>query len=214
MLISGGHTLLILATSPTRFQILAGNNIDLSIGRAFDKTAKLLGVPWGERGPGAALEAYCHEEDTGDGLPGSFPRPAFTVPMPGRLHLSYAGLYSQVDLAVKARGGILRDAERKTLARAFQHAAIAQLEEKLLLALNWCRRKEMNVRHVVVSGGVASNAVLRARSCTIFACRTLRHTKRRTGSLMQFQSHEQTKQSSCIRHHHFARVRLDGAEFL
>lgn len=49
------------------------------------------------------------------------------------------------------------------LARAFQTAAVAQLEEKLTLGLKWCAQKGVQVRHVVVSGGVASNNFLRTR---------------------------------------------------
>src|ERR1700692_3524527 len=55
LLISGGHTLLLLANSLTSFQILA-TTADTSIGRAFDKAARALGLSWGTRGPGAALE--------------------------------------------------------------------------------------------------------------------------------------------------------------
>jgi N6-L-threonylcarbamoyladenine synthase len=160
LLISGGHTLLILATSPTSFKILAGDKTDMSIGRAFDKTTRLLGIPWGARGPGASLEAYVREHAAED-LPAI--EPPLTVSLPRQLFLGFAGLFSQVDRFVLARGGVLEEQERRALARAFQDVAIRQLEEKLLLALRWCDGEGTRVRHVVVSGGVASNALLRER---------------------------------------------------
>jgi len=49
------------------------------------------------------------------------------------------------------------------LARAFQTAAVGQLEEKILLALKWCEMKDIMVQEIVVSGGVASNKFLRER---------------------------------------------------
>jgi N6-L-threonylcarbamoyladenine synthase len=52
---------------------------------------------------------------------------------------------------------------KRALARDFQIAAVAHLEEKLLLGLNYCRNENIPVRSVVVSGGVASNEFLRER---------------------------------------------------
>lgn len=54
-------------------------------------------------------------------------------------------------------------ATRIALAQAFQTAAVVHLEDKLLLALNWCLERKIDVRNVVVSGGVASNQFLRTR---------------------------------------------------
>ena len=53
--------------------------------------------------------------------------------------------------------------QKLALARAFQEAAVAQLEEKLSLALNQCFAEGVHVKHLVVSGGVASNNFLRDR---------------------------------------------------
>ena len=52
---------------------------------------------------------------------------------------------------------------KRALARAFQTAAVGQLEEKLSLALKWCEMKDIVVQDIVVSGGVASNKFLRER---------------------------------------------------
>ena len=52
---------------------------------------------------------------------------------------------------------------KQAIARTFQTAAFAQLEEKLGLGLRWCRSNGINVQQVVISGGVASNLYLRQR---------------------------------------------------
>jgi N6-L-threonylcarbamoyladenine synthase len=163
LLISGGHTLLLLASSETKFRILAGQDVDLSIGRAFDKTSRLLDIRWGDKGPGAALEALAATAT--ELLDDSNFDPSFGVPVPGRLKFSYAGLYSQVGHAVAAAGGLstLSESQKAIVARNFQRAAVEQLEEKVLLGLAACGREGQAIKHIVVSGGVASNTFLRER---------------------------------------------------
>jgi N6-L-threonylcarbamoyladenine synthase len=164
LLISGGHTLLLLAKSVSSFETLA-TTADQSIGQTFDKVSRLLGLSWGDRGLGAALEQFCAEdvnkgnEDDMDHI-GPFPGP-----MHGQLAFSYSGLHSSVERYIHSRGGLasLSLPARHALARAFQHAAVLQLQEKLILALHWCKQRGIGIRHVVVSGGVASNAFLRQR---------------------------------------------------
>jgi N6-L-threonylcarbamoyladenine synthase len=162
ILISGGHTLLILATSLTNFRILA-TTVDESIGRVFDKVSRMLCLKWTDLGPGAALEQFC-AEDNEEGIEGSEP-PLMPQSMPSQLAFSYAGLHSAVERYIFNRGGVqnLDTQSRRALGRAFQAAAVAQLEEKLALGLKWCEHKGIKVEHVVVSGGVASNKFLRDR---------------------------------------------------
>ncbi|KAG1803401.1 glycoprotease family-domain-containing protein [Suillus subaureus] len=142
LLISGGHTLLLLASSPTSFQILA-TTADASIGRAFDKAARALGLSWGTRGPGAALEELCRM--TNDELESLPDIPPFTT-----------ATFLSVDEP-------LSSSHKIALARAFQTAAARQLCAKLTLSLQNLELKGVNVRDVVVSGGVASNIFLRER---------------------------------------------------
>lgn len=152
---------MLLANSLTSFRILA-TTADESIGRAFDKVSRMLSIPWSGLGPGAALERFCSTADTGSELPEvcSLPRP-----MHGKLAFSYSGLHSSVERFIASRNGVQNlDLQTKlALACAFQKAAIGQLEEKLTLGLKWCTQNGVQVRHVVVSGGVASNSFLRAR---------------------------------------------------
>jgi N6-L-threonylcarbamoyladenine synthase len=167
LLISGGHTLLLLARSKTSFYTLA-TTVDESIGNVFDKVAHILSIPWEGLGPGAALERFCstHTDE---------PLPEIHPPLPqasrSKLTFSFTGLHSSVERFVTARDGTLDHPTKLALARAFQTAAIGHLEEKVLLGLIWCRQKGVDVRHVVVSGGVASNQFLRHRSVR-FICQT------------------------------------------
>ncbi|KAF8160978.1 Gcp-like domain-containing protein [Crassisporium funariophilum] len=165
LLVSGGHTLLLLAKSLQSFQVLATTQ-DESIGRSFDKVSKLLDLKWTKLGPGDALEKFCAEDPQLD-LPSI---PPFPRPLVGQLEFSFASLHSHAKLFIERQGGSagIDILTKKALARAFQAAAVAHLEEKLLLGLNWCRIRNIPVRDIVVSGGVASNNYLRERYVTYF----------------------------------------------
>lgn len=160
LLISGGHTLLLLATSVNSFQILATTR-DESIGRSFDKVSKLLELKWTDLGPGDALEKFC-EEDPEMECPTIPPLPR---PLTGQLAYSFSAYHSHVKafIAEQEQQGYLQLPMKKAIARAFQTAVVAHLEEKLILGLVLCRERNMLVRDVVVSGGVASNKFLRHR---------------------------------------------------
>lgn len=90
-----------------------------------------------------------------------------SMPLPMRLSpgFSFASLHSTVERYIFNNGGIdnLPLSVRRALARSFQRGAIGQLETKLVMALGMCAKEGVHVRHVVVSGGVASNLFLRAR---------------------------------------------------
>ncbi|ESK93145.1 o-sialoglycoprotein endopeptidase [Moniliophthora roreri MCA 2997] len=161
LLVSGGHTLILLARSNTSFQILA-TTPDESIGRTIDKVSRMLDLKWDGIGPGAALERFCASNED-SALPADF-RP-FPRPLHGELAFSYSSMHSHVERFFHARGGLqsVGQAERLAIARAFQEAVFRQLVDKLKLAFDWCERKNVKVRHLVVSGGVASNSLLRQR---------------------------------------------------
>ncbi|RXW23349.1 hypothetical protein EST38_g2490 [Candolleomyces aberdarensis] len=144
LLVSGGHTLLLLAESPVKFKILV-NTVDQAIGRVIDKVSTLLEIPWTPLGPGDALEKYCEVvQETellhlGDSI------------MHGRKDFSFSGLHSQVERYLHSHGGIqnLDDAHRRALAFSFQYNAFAQLEDKIHIALKWCERQSIHVNHLV-----------------------------------------------------------------
>lgn len=162
ILVSGGHTLLLLASSPKSFRILA-TSLDESIGNAYDKVARLLGVPFAGTSAGAALERYCASKSAPPDANPDAPEVRMPRPMRGRLAFSYTGLHSTVERYLDTQRGVLDERMRLGLARSFQKAAVAQIEEKLVLGMRLCRREDVRVRALVVSGGVASNQYLRER---------------------------------------------------
>ncbi|KAH9939411.1 glycoprotease [Epithele typhae] len=161
LLVSGGHTMLLLATSPTQFRILV-NTTDIAIGNAFDKAARALQIPLDGAAPGAALERFCAQPDTpGEVLPKvEMPRPTW-----GLMRFSYAGFASAIARVLEEYGGIdgMSHTVRRAVARSFQRATVAHLEEKISRALALCSEIGVTPRCMVVSGGVASNSFLRAR---------------------------------------------------
>lgn len=151
LLVSGGHTLLLLAESAFKFKLLATSDDD-SIGDAYDKVTRMLDIPWGNaRSGGQALEEFVQAR------PASTLDLAFPIPAPRELIFSYSGLKSAVKREIeKGRD----DTERKrSIAGAFQKAAVGQLTSKTALALQ--QLDGVALTSLVVSGGVASNAYLR-----------------------------------------------------
>ncbi|EIN11412.1 peptidase M22 glycoprotease [Punctularia strigosozonata HHB-11173 SS5] len=163
-LLSGGHSLLLLCSSPTHFRVLA-TTVDKSLGGAFDHVARRLGLRWGTHGPGAELEKFAASPlpPGAEAAVAEVGKPK--IPMKGQLAFSFTAPYSFVELYVERAGGEdnLTEAERWALARAFQGAAVQQVEDKLLMALQQCKSEGIEVRNVVASGGVASNGYLRQR---------------------------------------------------
>ena len=146
LLVSGGHTQLVRVDGIGRYQLL-GESVDDAAGEAFDKTAKLMGLPY----PGGPQLAALAEA----GTPGrfSFPRPM--TDRPG-LDFSFSGLKTQVMLAW--RDSDQTDATRADIARAFEDAVVDTLAIKCERALD-----EAGCDTLVVAGGVSANRRLRAR---------------------------------------------------
>jgi N6-L-threonylcarbamoyladenine synthase len=150
LLVSGGHTMLLDVPAWGEYQLLGATRDDAA-GEAFDKAAKLLGLPY----PGGRyLEALAREGD-----PARF---RFTRPMlrrdqhPGDddyYDMSFSGLKTAVMLAVKACPTL--DENRAHIARGFQDALTETLAEKVARAVRATGR-----RRVVLGGGVACNRAL------------------------------------------------------
>eukprot|EP00887_Chlorella_sp_A99_P006570 scaffold3.g6570.t1 len=163
LLVSGGHNLLLLVEGVGRY-IQLGTTLDDALGEAYDKVARLLGldlVPCG----GAALEALALRGD-----PRAVP---FSVPLSRapNCDFSYAGLKTAARLAIEAAGGPGADIQarargdglaRADIAASFQRVAVAHLEQRLRRAAAWARESHPCVGQLVVAGGVASNAYVRA----------------------------------------------------
>ncbi|KAE9403981.1 peptidase M22 glycoprotease [Gymnopus androsaceus JB14] len=159
LLVSGGHTQIVLAKSVNSFRIIA-TTLDESIGRTIDKVSRLLQIEWAGMSPGFALEKFCILPEEGI-LPDTFS--PFSAVMKGKLAFSYSGLHSHIERFLDGQTETLGRANKLAVARAFQDAAFKQLEEKLSLALEHCARQDVKIGHLVVSGGVASNMLLRER---------------------------------------------------
>jgi len=146
LLVSGGHTMLIEVRAIGEYDVL-GESRDDDAGEAFDKTAKLLGLPY-PGGPHLARLA-----DTG--RPGVFEFPRPMLDRPG-LEFSFSGLKTAVLHAV--RGREITDAIRADVSFAVQEAIVETLAAKALRAL-----EQTGLDVLVVSGGVSANRTLRAR---------------------------------------------------
>jgi N6-L-threonylcarbamoyladenine synthase len=157
LLVSGGHTLLIEVSGIGAYRLLGASRDDAA-GEAFDKTAKLLGLPY----PGGPQLA----ELASKGRPGAFRFPRPMLDRPG-LEFSFSGLKTAVLTAVRARP--LSAAERADMARGIEDAIVDTLIGKALRAL-----EETDQRVLVVSGGVSANGALRTRLAAAVGARGAR----------------------------------------
>jgi N6-L-threonylcarbamoyladenine synthase len=147
LLVSGGHTMLIECAGVGRYTLL-GETRDDAAGEAFDKSAKLLGLPY----PGGPHLARLAES----GRPSRylFPRPMLDRP---GLEFSFSGLKTAVLHAVRALPNA-DDQERADIALALQDAVVDTLVAKSLRAV-----AHTGLDTLVVSGGVSANRCLRER---------------------------------------------------
>jgi N6-L-threonylcarbamoyladenine synthase len=149
LLVSGGHTQLVRVDGIGRYRLL-GESLDDAAGEAFDKVAKMLGLPY-PGGPHIARMAL-----RGDARRFDFPRPM--VNRPG-LDFSFSGLktYSLNAIADCRRDGELSEQDRCDIARAFEDAVVATLVVK-------CRRalRQESLKTLVIAGGVSANTSLRS----------------------------------------------------
>ena len=146
LLASGGHTAVLYAESEQRFRVL-GATLDDAVGEAFDKVARVLGLPY-PGGPNIERLAQSGQN---------------IVAMPRMLHgedsynFSYSGLKTFVVNYCHTRSQRGEDYSRADVACSFQHAAVDVLIEKTLRAA-----RETGVGTVTAGGGVVANGYLRA----------------------------------------------------
>ena len=145
LIVSGGHTDLVLMTEHARYLAL-GSTLDDAAGEAFDKVARMLGLGY----PGGPAI----QRTAGGGDPG-----ALTLPrawLPGTYDFSFSGLKTAVlrlTREIEAAGGDIPVAD---VARAFQDAVVDVLVTKTVQAA-----AAYGAREVLLAGGVAANAALR-----------------------------------------------------
>lgn len=153
LIVSGGHTELILVKRLGQYRLL-GRTLDDAVGEAFDKTAKILGLPY----PGGPEISRLATKGNPRAL--AFPRALLRR---GNLDYSYSGLKTSVLYEVQKH----RSRSRRYLAdvaASFQQAAI----DPLITKTRWAAEKT-GVKTIVLGGGVAANAPLRQQLAAMIA---------------------------------------------
>ncbi|MEW8209983.1 MAG: tRNA (adenosine(37)-N6)-threonylcarbamoyltransferase complex transferase subunit TsaD [Candidatus Thiodiazotropha taylori] len=152
MLVSGGHTQLVEVQGVGHYRLM-GDSLDDAAGEAFDKTAKLLDLPY----PGGPELSKLATQGSPDRY--RFPRPM--TDRPG-LDFSFSGLktfaLNTLQDAAKAEGEPISQQTRADIARAFEEAVVDTLMIK-------CRRavRETGIKRLIMAGGVSANQRLRER---------------------------------------------------
>lgn len=157
LIVSGGHSQLVLFRSHGDYELL-GQTQDDAVGEAFDKVAKIVGLPY-PGGPSIAKAAL-----QGDAHKYQFPKARLQSPY----DFSFSGLKTAVLRAVQAEVGVdftfpshelparLNDVQRADFAASFQRIAVETLVDKAQAAF-----RDYSPASVVIAGGVAANSELR-----------------------------------------------------
>ena len=145
--ISGGHTQIVKVTDYFSFEVL-GETIDDAVGEAFDKSAKILGLPY----PGGPLvDKYAQLGD-----PNKF---SFTKPKVGDLDFSFSGLKTGIlyfiQKNVKINPTFIED-NLYDICASIQHTIVEILMQKLKNTV-----KKTGIKHVAIAGGVSANSEIR-----------------------------------------------------
>jgi N6-L-threonylcarbamoyladenine synthase len=144
LVVSGGHTDLILMKDDYEFEIL-GSTLDDAIGEAYDKVARILGLkyPGGPNVERLALNG----------------KPTYKLPKPvndSTYNFSFSGLKSSIINLVHNETQRGNEIRREDLACSFQASAIDEVKRKVELAL-----KNLNIKEMIIAGGVSANSCLR-----------------------------------------------------
>ncbi|KAB1154551.1 tRNA (adenosine(37)-N6)-threonylcarbamoyltransferase complex transferase subunit TsaD [Tenacibaculum aiptasiae] len=147
--ISGGHTQLVKITNHFEMEIL-GETIDDAVGEAFDKSAKILGLPY----PGGPLvDKYAQL-----GNPKAF---KFTKPKVGDLEFSFSGLKTGILYFIRKQEKENPNFIKENLydiCASIQHTIIEILMDKLKNTV-----KQTDIKHIAIAGGVSANSEIRKR---------------------------------------------------
>jgi N6-L-threonylcarbamoyladenine synthase len=151
LIASGGHTLLARVEDHAGFSVL-GRTLDDAAGEAFDKGARMLGLPF----PGGpAIERLAR-----DGDPAAFRFPVARN-VPG-LDFSFAGVKTSLLYRIRELGDEQAAARAADLAAGYQHAIVEALAERCERAV-----RETGIERLAIGGGVAANTALRVRLGTL-----------------------------------------------
>ncbi|WP_275314738.1 tRNA (adenosine(37)-N6)-threonylcarbamoyltransferase complex transferase subunit TsaD [Tenacibaculum bernardetii] len=147
--ISGGHTQIVKITNHFEMEIL-GETIDDAVGEAFDKSAKILGLPY----PGGPLiDKYAQL-----GNPKAY---QFTKPKVGDLQFSFSGLKTGIlrfiQKNVKENSNFIEE-NLHDICASIQHTIVEILMDKLKNTV-----KQTDIKHIAIAGGVSANSEIRKR---------------------------------------------------
>jgi len=151
LLVSGGHTQLINVKAIGQYELL-GESLDDAAGEAFDKAAKMMGLPY----PGGPTLAKLAEQ----GQPGRYQFPRPMVDRPG-LDFSFSGLKTYTRNTIEAAriqaGDLPLDLQTKAdISLAFEQAVVSTLSIKCKRAL-----EQTQCKRLIIAGGVSANRALR-----------------------------------------------------
>lgn len=162
LVVSGGHTQLVLMQDRFRYEIL-GETQDDAAGEAFDKVAKMLGLPY-PGGPVVAKRADGFQKSPDSGNEITFPRPMIHS---GNYDFSFSGLKTAVLYTIKKHPEKVQDETfMNEICYEFQEAVIDTLITKTNKAI-----EEFRPKTLVIAGGVSSNITLRSRLADMVANR-------------------------------------------
>lgn len=145
LVVSGGHTELVLMKDDYDFEVL-GSTLDDAIGECYDKIARIIGLKY----PGGPnIEKFAKEGN-----------PTYNLPVPmndDSLNFSYSGLKSYIINLVHNETQRGNEINKYDLARSFQDVAVDELVRKTSLAID-----RYNIKRMIVAGGVSANSYLRS----------------------------------------------------
>ena len=152
LLVSGGHTQLVLIKKWMQYEII-GESMDDAVGEAFDKVARMLGLPY-PGGPEISKMAESIREK--NLFPISLPRPMLYSK---NLNFSFSGLKTAVLYLIKKLGGLekLDEKTKAEIALEFENAAIECLVYKTNKAI-----EQYKIKTLIVAGGVSANKYLKS----------------------------------------------------
>ena len=150
LLMSGGHTQIIAVNGVGDYRRI-GTTLDDAIGEAFDKVAKMLGLPY-PGGPKVEIEAR-----NGDPTRFALPRPMLKRPA---ADFSLSGLKTAVRIEIEKLGR-LTAADICDLCASFQAAVVDVIVDRMRVGLRLFREKEGAPSALVIAGGVAANSAVR-----------------------------------------------------
>jgi N6-L-threonylcarbamoyladenine synthase len=152
LLISGGHTQLVLIKDNLKYEII-GNTKDDAIGEAFDKVARILGLAY----PGGPLISKLAEKERTE-----FPDkvPPYPLPRPmihsKDLNFSFSGIKTSV-LYLTQKLGVLTDQMKQEIAREFEDAVVEVIVKKTKRAV-----EDYGAQTIIIGGGVSANKKIRS----------------------------------------------------